>query len=102
MKLVIDLYVQYNMDAREGNIQSMGACRSIVRQRVTGLNFKMVLFRGPIGGEFGRVFSLGLLLLVTSRVSRQQGINKATDYIYLCGTVDSHAIAALLYNWQSG
>ena len=59
----------------------MDACRSIVRQRVTGLNFKMVLFRGPTGGKFGRVFSLGLLLLVTSRVSRQQGIkfNKATD-----------------------
>ena len=33
---------------------------------------KMALFR-VIGGKFGRVFSLGLLLLVIARVSRQQG-----------------------------
>ena len=33
---------------------------------------KMVLFR-VTGGKFGRVFSLGLLLFVTVRVSRQQG-----------------------------
>ena len=36
-------------------------------------NFKMVLFRVTGSDKFGRVFSLGLLLLVTARVSRQQG-----------------------------
>ena len=35
---------------------------------------KMVLFR-VTGGKLGRVFSLGLLLLVTARISRQQGIH---------------------------
>ena len=32
----------------------------------------MVLF-GVTGGKLGRIFSLALLLLVTARVSRQQG-----------------------------
>jgi hypothetical protein len=41
-------------------------------RRQSGQFVKMALFRVS-GGKLERVFSLGLLLLVTARVSRQQG-----------------------------
>jgi hypothetical protein len=54
---------------------SLYTSTQIDRSRKVGLGtrlVKMVLFR--VADKLGRVFSLGLLLLVTARVSRQQGM----------------------------
>ena len=57
----------------------------------------MVLFR-VTGGKFGRIFSLGLLLLVTARVSRQQG----TRQIFSITPWQWHIkIMILLFPWKA-
>ena len=55
----------------------------------SALNFKMVLFRVS-GGKFGRIFSLGLLLLVIARITRHFYHTRGS------GTTAAHAFQSQL------